>query len=65
MQCSKNINRRRLEEMSLSELTKIYSDIEDHVRDLSEELVADLGVRDELDFEKVTHTVSIILNDLK
>jgi len=43
---------RKLEEMSLSELTKIYSDIEDHVRDLSEELVADLGVRDELDFEK-------------
>jgi len=43
---------RKLEDMSLSELTKIYSDIEDHVRDLSEELVADLGVRDELDFEK-------------
>jgi len=43
---------RRLEDMCLSELTKIYSDIEDHVRDLSEELVADLGVRDELDFEK-------------
>jgi len=43
---------RKLEDMSLSELTKLYSDIEDHVRDLSEELVADLGVRDELDFEK-------------
>jgi len=43
---------RRLEELSVSELTQIYSDIEVLVRDLSEELVTDLGARDELEFEK-------------
>jgi len=43
---------RKLEDLSLSELTQIYSDIEVLVRDLSEELVHDLGVRDELEFEK-------------
>merc|ERR1712154_495910 len=43
---------RKLEELSVSELTQIYSDIEVLVRDLSEELVTDLGVRDELEFEK-------------
>ena len=52
--------------MSLSELTKIYSDIEDHVIDLSEEFVADLGVLDELDFEKVTtQHANIILHAFK
>merc|ERR1712098_606241 len=43
---------RKLEELSVSELTQIYSDIEVLVRDLSEELVTDLGSRDELEFEK-------------
>jgi len=43
---------RRLEDLSVSELTQIYSDIEVLVRDLSEELVTDLGSRDELEFEK-------------
>jgi len=43
---------RKLEDLSVSELTQIHSDIEVLVRDLSEELVADLGSRDELEFEK-------------
>jgi hypothetical protein len=43
---------RQLEELSVSELTQIHSDIEVLVRDLSEELVSDLGSRDELEFEK-------------
>ena len=60
---------RRLEELSVAELTNIYSDIEVSnrksevnkyilnksqtlVRELSEELVTDLGSRDELEFEK-------------
>lgn len=43
---------RRLEDLSVSELTQIFSDIEVLVRELSEELVADLGSRDELEFEK-------------
>merc|ERR1712179_471737 len=43
---------RKLEELSVVELTQIYSDIEVLVRDLSEELVTDLGSRDELEFEK-------------
>lgn len=43
---------RTLEELSVAELTQIYSDIEILVRDLSEELVTDLGSRDELEFEK-------------
>ena len=34
------------------ELTQILSDIEVLVRELSEELVTDLGLRDELEFEK-------------
>ena len=44
---------RKLEELSVSELTQILSDIEVLVRDLSEELVVDLGKRDELEYEKV------------
>jgi len=43
---------RRLEDLAISELTEIHSDIEQLVRHLSEELVADLGTRDELEFEK-------------
>ncbi len=43
---------RRLEELSTNELTQILSDVELLVRELSEELVADLGVRDELEYEK-------------
>ncbi len=37
----------------MTELSQILSDVETLVRDLSEELVQDLGVRDELEFEKV------------
>lgn len=43
---------RRLEELSVAELTQILADVETLVRELSEELVQDLGVRDELEFEK-------------
>jgi len=43
---------RKLEELSVSELTQILSDVEVLVRDLSEELVVDLGKRDELEYEK-------------
>ena len=43
---------RRLEELSVEELQTMLADIEVLVRDLSEELVADLGSRDELEFEK-------------
>lgn len=43
---------RRLEELSVTELTQILSDVETLVRELSEELVQDLGIRDELEFEK-------------
>ncbi len=43
---------RKLEELSINELTQILSDIELLVRDLSEELVNDLSVRDELEYEK-------------
>ena len=45
---------RKLEELNVSELTQILSDVEVLVRDLSEELVVDLGKRDELEYEKVT-----------
>jgi len=43
---------RKLEELNVSELTQILSDVEVLVRDLSEELVVDLGKRDELEYEK-------------
>jgi len=43
---------RKLEDIAVGELTQIFSDMETLVRDLSEELVTDLGVRDELEFEK-------------
>lgn len=43
---------RKLEELNSVELTQILSDIEVLVRELSEELVTDLGLRDELEFEK-------------
>ena len=44
---------RKLEELNVSELTQMLSDVEVLVRDLSEELVVDLGKRDELEYEKV------------
>ena len=44
---------RKLEDLNVSELTQILSDVEELVRDLSEELVVDLGKRDELEYEKV------------
>ena len=40
---SQALRGRNLEELSLNELTRILSDIELLVRELSEELVADLG----------------------
>ncbi len=43
---------RKLEELSSTELSQILTDIELLVKDLSEELVNDLGVRDELEYEK-------------
>jgi len=43
---------RKLDDLSVSELTQILSDVEVLVRDLSEELVVDLGKRDELEYEK-------------
>merc|ERR1712227_872977 len=43
---------RKLEDLNVSELTQLLSDVEVLVRDLSEELVLDLGKRDELEFEK-------------
>ncbi len=46
---------RKLEDLSVQELSQILSDVETLVRDLSEELVADLGTRDELEFEKVKY----------
>ena len=49
---------RKLEELSVSELTQILSDVEVLVRDLSEELVVDLGKRDELEYEKVETLLS-------
>ncbi len=50
---------RRLEDLSVTELSQILSDVETLVRDLSEELVQDLGVRDELEFEKVAWAAPI------
>ncbi len=50
---------RRLEDLSVTELSQILSDVETLVRDLSEELVQDLGVRDELEFEKVERVAPI------
>ena len=41
-----------MDDLSTNELSQILSDIEILVRDLSEELVNDLGVRDELEYEK-------------
>lgn len=43
---------RKLDELSVNELTQILTDVEMLVKELSEELVADLGVRDELEYEK-------------
>ena len=43
---------RKLEELSTTELSQILNDIEILIKDLSEELVNDLGVRDELEYEK-------------
>ena len=43
---------RKLEDLSANELTQILSDVELLVKELSEELVSDLSVRDELEYEK-------------
>lgn len=52
---------RKLQDLSVNELTQIYGDMEILVRDLSEELVMDLGVRDELEFEKELRNTFISL----
>ena len=44
---------RRLEDLAVQELSQLLTDVETLVRDLSEELVKDLGSRDELEYEKV------------
>ena len=36
----------------MNELSQILNDIELLIKDLSEELVSDLGIRDELEYEK-------------
>eukprot|EP00088_Acartia_fossae_P022860 TRINITY_DN2396_c0_g2_i1.p1 TRINITY_DN2396_c0_g2~~TRINITY_DN2396_c0_g2_i1.p1 ORF type:complete len:384 (-),score=130.47 TRINITY_DN2396_c0_g2_i1:442-1593(-) len=43
---------RRLEDLAVQELSQLLTDVETLVRDLSEELVKDLGSRDELEYEK-------------
>ncbi len=48
----------------MTELSQILSDVETLVRDLSEELVQDLGVRDELEFEKVARAAPIGLREI-
>ncbi len=49
----------------MTELSQILSDVETLVRDLSEELVQDLGVRDELEFEKVARAAPIGLREIQ
>ena len=44
---------RQLEDLGVQELSQLLTDVETLVRDLSEELVKDLGTRDELEYEKV------------
>ncbi|XP_040577954.1 fasciculation and elongation protein zeta-2 [Lepeophtheirus salmonis] len=55
---------RKLNDLSLNELILINGDIELLVRELSEELVGDLGIRDELEFEKELKNtfISLLLN---
>ena len=53
---------RALEDLSVSELTQLLSDVEVLVRDLSEELVVDLGRRDELEFEKASYNTESTMN---
>jgi len=43
---------RKLEDLGVQELSQLLTDVETLVRDLSEELVKDLGSRDELEYEK-------------
>lgn len=43
---------RKLEDLGVQELSQLLTDVETLVRDLSEELVKDLGTRDELEYEK-------------
>ena len=49
---SQALRGRNLEDLSINELSQILNDIELLIKDLSEELVSDLGVRDELEYEK-------------
>lgn len=53
---------RALEDLSVSELTQLLSDVEVLVRDLSEELVVDLGRRDELEFEKASNNRVLLMS---
>jgi hypothetical protein len=43
---------RQLEDLGVQDLSQLLTDVETLVRDLSEELVKDLGTRDELEYEK-------------
>lgn len=38
--------------MSLSELNEVYMELESLIRDFSETLIAELALRDELDYDK-------------
>ena len=49
---SQALRGRNLEDLNLNELSQILNDIELLIKDLSEELVSDLGIRDELEYEK-------------
>ena len=49
---SQALRGRNLEDLSMNELSQILNDIELLIKDLSEELVSDLGIRDELEYEK-------------
>ena len=49
---SQALKGRNLEDLTSNELSQILNDIELLIKDLSEELVSDLGIRDELEYEK-------------
>ena len=49
---SQALRGRNLEDLNMNELSQILNDIELLIKDLSEELVSDLGIRDELEYEK-------------
>ena len=52
---------RKLEDLGVQELSQLLTDVETLVRDLSEELVKDLGTRDELEYEKVSVILLLLM----